>query len=64
MKAEIQESQHYCYLLLLGTVNHRGVAVRLMLPTGATNEIVQSLYQSAGWEIDNQFMVYHDLLSV
>lgn len=34
-------------------------AVRVSLSTATTNEAAQSLYQSAGWQRDEQFFVYH-----
>jgi GNAT superfamily N-acetyltransferase len=34
-------------------------AVRLSLSTEITNETAQALYQSAGWQQDEQFLVYH-----
>jgi ribosomal protein S18 acetylase RimI-like enzyme len=34
-------------------------AVRVSLSTATTNEVAQSLYQSAGWKRDEQFFVYH-----
>jgi len=34
-------------------------AVRLSLSTATTNETAQSLYQSTGWQRDEQFLVYH-----
>jgi ribosomal protein S18 acetylase RimI-like enzyme len=34
-------------------------AVRISLSTAITNEAAQSLYQLAGWQCDEQFLVYH-----
>ncbi len=34
-------------------------AVRVSLSTATTNEAAQTLYQSAGWNRDEQFFVYH-----
>ena len=34
-------------------------AVRVSLSTAITNEAAQRLYQSAGWQRDEQFFVYH-----
>ena len=34
-------------------------AIRLSLSTATTNESAQALYQSAGWQRDEQFFVYH-----
>ncbi len=34
-------------------------AVRVSLSTAITNETAQSLYQSAGWKRDEQFLAYH-----
>ena len=34
-------------------------AVRISLSTARTNEIAQTLYQSADWKRDEQFFVYH-----
>lgn len=34
-------------------------AVRLSLATEITNETAQALYQSAGWQQDVRFLVYH-----
>jgi len=34
-------------------------AVRLSLSTATTNETAQRLYQSSGWQRDEQFLVYH-----
>lgn len=36
-----------------------GGAVRVSLSTAITNEAAQMLYQSAGWQRDEQFFVYH-----
>ncbi|HEY8095536.1 MAG TPA: GNAT family N-acetyltransferase [Methylobacter sp.] len=36
-----------------------GGAVRISLSTATTNEAAQRLYQSAGWQRDEQFFVYH-----
>jgi ribosomal protein S18 acetylase RimI-like enzyme len=38
---------------------HSQGAVRLSLSTATTNETAQALYQSAGWQRDEQFFVYH-----
>ncbi len=34
-------------------------AIRVSLSTAITNEAAQTLYQSAGWQRDEQFLVYH-----
>jgi GNAT superfamily N-acetyltransferase len=34
-------------------------AVRVSLSTAITNEVAQTLYQSAGWQRDEQLLVYH-----
>lgn len=34
-------------------------AVKLSLATEITNETAQALYQSLGWQLDEQFRVYH-----
>lgn len=34
-------------------------AIRLSLSTEITNQTAQALYQSAGWQLDEQFLVYH-----
>jgi len=34
-------------------------AVRLTLSTAVSNETAQSLYESCGWQRDEQFVVYH-----
>jgi len=34
-------------------------AVRVSLSTAITNEVAQTLYQSAGWQRDEQFWVFH-----
>lgn len=34
-------------------------AVRVSLSTSTSNETAQALYQSTGWERDEQFFVYH-----
>ncbi len=34
-------------------------AVRVSLSTATTNDTAQALYQSAGWKLDEQFLVYH-----
>jgi ribosomal protein S18 acetylase RimI-like enzyme len=34
-------------------------AVRVSLSTATTNEAAQRLYQSSGWQRDQQFQVYH-----
>ena len=34
-------------------------AIRLSLSTEITNQTAQALYQSAGWQQDEQFLVYH-----
>lgn len=34
-------------------------AIRVSLSTATTNEAAQTLYQSAGWKRDEQFLVYH-----
>lgn len=34
-------------------------AVRVSLSTATTNEAAQTLYRSAGWKRDEQFLVYH-----
>ena len=34
-------------------------AVKLSLATEITNETAQGLYQSQGWQQDEQFLVYH-----
>ncbi|WP_374088481.1 hypothetical protein [Methylomicrobium lacus] len=34
-------------------------SVRVSLSTATHNEAAQSLYQSAGWKRDEQFLVYH-----
>lgn len=34
-------------------------AARVSLSTATTNETAQALYQSAGWQLDEQFFVYH-----
>lgn len=34
-------------------------AVRISLSTATTNATAQALYQSAGWQRDEQFFVYH-----
>lgn len=39
-------------------------AVRLSLSTALTNDAAQALYRSAGWNRDQQFSVYHLVLSV
>jgi len=39
-------------------------AVRLSLSTALTNDTAQALYRSAGWKRDQQFSVYHLVLSV
>ena len=36
-------------------------AVRLTLSTAVSNENAQALYQAAGWQRDQQFLVYHYL---
>lgn len=33
-------------------------AIRLSLSTEITNQTAQALYQSAGWQLDQQFLVY------
>ena len=38
--------------------------VRLSLSTALTNDAAQALYRSAGWKRDQQFSVYHLVLSV
>ena len=47
--------------LISATIAFAGTvgAVRVSLATATTNETAQSLYRSAGWKRDEQFLVYH-----
>jgi GNAT superfamily N-acetyltransferase len=47
--------------LMSAAVDYAGSlgAVRISLSTATTNEAAQRLYESAGWQRDQQFLVYH-----
>ncbi|MGZ4956314.1 MAG: N-acetyltransferase family protein [Methylobacter sp.] len=47
--------------LIVAAVDYASIlgAARVSLSTAITNEVAQTLYQSAGWQRDEQFWVYH-----
>jgi ribosomal protein S18 acetylase RimI-like enzyme len=47
--------------LMSAAVDYAGSlgAVRVSLSTATTNKVAQKLYQSAGWQRDEHFLVYH-----
>jgi len=56
-----QRRQHVGASLLRAAADHGRAlgAVRLTLSTAIDNVTAQALYQSAGWQRDQQFYVYH-----
>ncbi|MFA5982468.1 MAG: GNAT family N-acetyltransferase [Methylococcaceae bacterium] len=58
---EAARRQGAASLLIANAISYAGskAAVRVSLSTATTNAAAQALYQSLGWQRDEQFLVYH-----